>query len=99
MSNDCYALSPPPDSRGSRHKIQDRDHGKRQELRQADALHALSIESTCDVRHAIFQCLNGKRQLPADCRILVLNNSTVKVYCYGHCMSIYNYMLTEFFPL
>ena len=38
MSNDCYALSPPPDSRGSRHKIQDRDHGKRQELRQADAL-------------------------------------------------------------
>ena len=67
MSNDCYALSPPPDSRGSRHKIQDRDHGKRQELRQADALHALSIESTCDVRHAIFQCLNGQTATP--CRL------------------------------
>ena len=67
MSNDCYALSPPPDSRGSRHKIQDRDHGKRQELSQADALHALSIESTCDVRHAIFSMSQWQTATP--CRL------------------------------
>lgn len=27
----------------------------------------------------------------------MFNNSIVKVYCYGYCMLIYNYMLIEFF--